>query len=552
MSSSRDLADSFHHAWLGAHPLAASSFGIPGYDDRVPDASEAGDAAWRATLEGLTSAARRLNGSELSQADAVTLGCLMAHAEQELAELDSAPIEHTVTPLPLSGPGEFLAVAARTILADAKAADDYLSRLRQSGHWIDQHTERLHIGASKGRLPVAPLVDQAITWAEGVLAPPVPEALSAPQPPAGWDGDAAWRQERDVIVKDIVKPALNRWLDYLRELLPRARPEARAGLAYLPGGHADYRRAIRSHTTLPLDAEQLHQKGLDEIEALERRALQLGASLGLTDFPAVHVALRTSSGQTRPQDAIDLAVRAIRRAEARAAEVFTQPLPPPCVVTPMPSVVAASGMAPHYTPPRLDGGRPGTYWFNTETPTAGVGWDLEGVAFHETVPGHHLQLSRVQMLSDLPDLQRLHHITVFGEGWGLYAEQLAEEMGLYSDARSLLGATTASLMRAARLVVDTGLHAFGWSRSRATDFFVAHVPMPPAFLAAEIDRYIAWPGQALAYLTGKSEILGLRADAQQRLGAAFSLAGFHTAILDSGSLPMSVLRQNVDAWVRRQ
>jgi uncharacterized protein (DUF885 family) len=209
-------------------------------------------------------------------------------------------------------------------------------------------------------------------------------------------------------------------------------------------------------------------------------------------------------------------------------------------------------MAPHYTPPRLDGGRPGTFWFNTEMPTAGTGWDLEGVAFHEAVPGHHLQLSRVQLLSDLPDLQRLHHVTVFGEGWGLYAEQLAEEMGLYIDARSLLGATTASLMRAARLVVDTGLHAFGWSRQRAAEFFIAHVPMPPAFLAAEIDRYIAWPGQALAYLTGKSEILYLRAEARRRLGSAFSLPAFHAAILDSGSLPMPVLHRNIESWVEGQ
>jgi uncharacterized protein (DUF885 family) len=300
-----------------------------------------------------------------------------------------------------------------------------------------------------------------------------------------------------------------------------------------------------------LSAEQLHQKGLDEIEALEQRARELGVGLALTDLPAVHEALRTSSRQTSPEDAIELAVQAIRKAEARAAEVFPQPLPPPCVVTPMPAVVAASGMAPHYTPPRLDGGRPGTFWFNTETPTAGTGWDLEGVAFHEAVPGHHLQLSRVQMLSDLPDLQRLHHITVFGEGWGLYAEQLAEEMGLYTDTRSLLGAITASLMRAARLVVDTGLHAFGWSRERAAEFFVAHVPMPPAFLAAEIDRYIAWPGQALAYLTGKSEILRLRQDARERLGSAFSLPAFHAAILDSGSLPMPVLHQSIDGWVRR-
>ena len=549
MPTSRDLADRFHAAWLAAHPLAASVFGIPGYDDRVPDASEAGDAAWRTTLQHLVSDAVGVTGPDLSVSEAVTLGCLIAHAEQELAELDSAPIEYTVTALPLAGPGELLAVLARTVLADQKAAQDYLTRLRHSGRWIDQHIERLRVGTAKGRLPVAPLVDQAIRWAEGVLRAPVPEAVSAPQPPGGWDGAAAWPDQRDAIAAEILVPALGRWVDCLRELLPRARPPERAGLTFLPGGDADYERAIRSHTTLPLSAGELHQTGLDEIDVLESRALQLGATLGLSDLAAIHEALRASARQTRPQDAIELAVRAIRRAEAQAAEVFPEPLPPPCTVAPMPSVVADSGMAPHYTPPRLDGGRPGTFWFNTETPTAGTGWDLEGVAFHEAVPGHHLQLSRVQMLTDLPDLQRLHHITVFGEGWGLYAEQLAGEMGLYSDTRSALGAISASLMRAARLVVDTGLHAFGWSRERAVEFFVAHVPMAPEFLAAEIDRYIAWPGQALAYLTGKSEILRLRADAEQRLGSAFSLPAFHAAILDSGSLPMPVLRRNLDSWV---
>jgi uncharacterized protein (DUF885 family) len=382
-----------------------------------------------------------------------------------------------------------------------------------------------------------------------VLRASVPDALLAPRPPTDWDGEEAWRHERDAVAVDVIRPALIRWVDALRQLLPRARSAERPGLVYLPGGDADYARAIRSHTTLPLTAEQLHRTGLEEIEVLEARAVRLGGAVGLRDLPAVHEALRSASSDLSPQEAMNEAVQAIRRAEARAAEVFPEPLPEPCAVTAMPSVVAASGMAPHYTPPRLDGARPGTYWFNTETPTAGTGWDLEGVAFHEAVPGHHLQLSRVQMLSGLPDLQRLHHITVFGEGWGLYAEQLAEEMGLYRDTHGLLGATTAALMRAARLVVDTGLHAFGWSRDHALSFFTAHVPMPPEFLAAEIDRYIAWPGQALAYLTGKLEILKLRDEARTRLGPSFSLAQFHAAILDSGSLPMPVLRRNLDSWM---
>jgi uncharacterized protein (DUF885 family) len=243
------------------------------------------------------------------------------------------------------------------------------------------------------------------------------------------------------------------------------------------------------------------------------------------------------------------ALAAIRRAEACAGEFFPEPLPPPCAVTPMPAVVASSGMAPHYTPPTLDGTRPGTYWFNLERPTAGTGWDLEGVAFHEGVPGHHLQLSRVQMLDDLPAMQRQRALTVFAEGWGLYAEQLAEEMGLYSNTESLLGELATSLMRAARLVVDTGLHALGWSRRRALEFMIAHVPMPEPFLANEIDRYIGMPGQALSYLIGKRELVRLRDEATRRLGSRFTLPGFHATVLDSGSLPMPVLEEKIQSWV---
>ena len=243
---------------------------------------------------------------------------------------------------------------------------------------------------------------------------------------------------------------------------------------------------------------------------------------------------------------------AVRRAEERAPEFFPAPLPPPCAVTPMPDVVALAGAAPHYTPPRLDGGRPGTFWFNTKLPTAGTGWDIDVVAFHEAVPGHHLQLSRLQLLDALPALQRQRSLPVFSEGWGLYAEQLAEEAGLYADDRGLLGAVCASLMRAVRLVVDTGLHAFGWSREQAAAYAVEHVPMPPQFMAAEIDRYIVMPGQALAYLTGKLEIERLRDDARRRLGPAFSLPAFHAAVLDHGSLPMPTLSRSIAAWLDAQ
>ena len=546
--SVRALADRFHERWLATHPFEAGYYGIPGYDERVPDDSEAGGAAWRGELESILAVARRLEQPRLVEADAITVGCLVENLGQELRELDALLIEHTVTAMPFSGPAAFISVAARTVLADTQAAADYLERLRRSGEWIDQQTERLRIGAGKGRLPVAPLVQQAIDWAEDLLRPAVPAALAAPRTPEGWNAEGAWCGERDALASGVVKPALERWVEVLRELLPRARSAEEPGLTYLPGGEADYLKCVWSATTLPLATEEIHRIGLEAIETLEARALELGAKLQLRSLPEVHQALRASSGSRRPDDAVVAATDAIRRAEARTPEFFPPPLPPTCEVTPMPAVVASSGMPPHYSPPRLDGTRPGTFWFNMQRPTAGTGWDLEVVAFHEGVPGHHLQLSRIQKLDDLPAMQRQRGLSVFSEGWALYAEQLAEETGLYSNTESLLGAVAASLMRAARLVVDTGLHALGWSRQHALRFLVAHVPMPESFLANEIDRYIVVPGQALAYLTGKRELLRLREEASSRLGPRFTLPRFHAAVLDSGSLPMPVLKDKIRRW----
>jgi uncharacterized protein (DUF885 family) len=545
MTSARDLADRFHQRWLAENPFAATMYGIPGHDDLVPDESEEGQQTWRAETGHFLREAGAIAAGPLTPADAVTLDCTTEAATQELQIIDMARAEHTVTAMQFAGPATFLAVAARTVLVDPAAADAYLTRLRGSGSWLDQVGERLRTGAAKGRLPVAPLAEQAVGWAEDIL--PGLSPVLTPRPPRGWDGAAAWEEERRTIADQVVRPALARWVATVRDLLPRARPSQRAGLAWLPGGEEDYARAIRIYTTLPLSPGELHQTGLDQVAELEARAVRLGAGLGLSGLGEVFAALRGSAGQIPPEEAIRQAADAVQRAEARAGELFPDPLPPPCEVTPMPEVVAVSGAAPHYTPPRLDGGRPGTFWFNTERPTAGTGWDTEVVAFHEAVPGHHLQLSRLQLLTGLPALQRQRSLTVFSEGWGLYAEQLAEEAGLYADARGLLGAVSTSLMRAARLVVDTGLHAFGWSRERALAFLAEHVPMPREFLAAEIDRYVVMPGQALAYLTGKLEIVRIREDARRRLGPAFSLPAFHAAVLDHGSLPMPALARVVAA-----
>jgi len=552
MTPARDLADRFHERWLHANPFAATMYGIPGYDHLLPDDSEAGQQAWRAEAEQFLRDATAIDRGQLTVADAVTLDCTTEAAAQEVAVVDLAADEYTVTAMHYAGPAALLAVAARTVLVDQAAAEAYLTRLRGSGDWLDQISERLRAGASRGRLPVGPLAEEAVGWAEAVLASPDTSPVFAPKPPQGWAGTDAWEADRRAAVTDVIYPALARWVAVVRDLLPRARPAAHAGLHWLPDGDADYTRAIRIFTTLPLTADELHKTGLDHVAALETRAVKLGAALGLSSLDEVFAALRDSAGKIPPEEAIRRARAIVRRAEERAPEFFPAPLPPPCEVTAMPDVVALGGAAPHYTPPRLDGGRPGTFWFNTLRPTAGTGWDMDVVAFHEAVPGHHLQLSRLQLLSDLPALQRQRSLPVFSEGWGLYAEQLAEETGLYADERGLLGEVSSALMRAVRLVVDTGIHAFGWSREKAMDYAVEHVPMPPEFMASEIDRYICLPGQALAYLTGKLEIERLRDEARRRLGPEFSLPAFHAAVLDHGSLPMPTLGRSIEAWLDRQ
>ncbi|GGM09060.1 DUF885 domain-containing protein [Nakamurella endophytica] len=548
------LADELNTRLLRADPFGASEFGLQEYDALVPDASPEGEAELRADLGRIRDRVAELAGpgTDLSADEATLAAAIDAFAGGALLDLDIAAVEYTVTPHPWSGPATLVAIASRTKLADGDAAEAYLSRLRGSAGWIDAVTGRLRAGAANGLTPVSTLTANALTWVDAVLADPAPRALISPEPPAGWDGADGWRERLVAVATDTVRPALERWRDAVRdELLPVARDDDRAGLVWLPGGEQRYADAIRRHTTLPLAAQEIHEIGLEAVGRLEARAVELGAQLDLPDLDAVHAAFRAGT-LTDAQEALGLVRAAVRRAEAVADRVVAPPLPPPCAVEPMPEPVASSGTAPHYTLPRTDGTRPGTYWFNTLLPTMGTGWDLEAVAFHEAVPGHHLQLARAQANTALPALLTQSLVTVHAEGWGLYTERLSGELGLYSDVRQEIGAVFAELHRAARLVVDTGIHALGWSREQARGYLLDHMPAPEPFLTSETDRYIAWPGQALAYMTGQREILRLRDVARDALGAGFDLPGFHGAVLDHGSLPLPALGVVVRRWVDEQ
>jgi uncharacterized protein (DUF885 family) len=548
-STARQLATTLVDRLLDANPFTGTGLGLREYDALVPDPSAAAEDRLVADLAAI--GAQAADASSDNARDAVTLDVVRATCDRWRLALQLRPDEYTVTAMPMAGPPVLFAVLARSALVDAQAADDYLARLAASVDWLDGTTARLREGAARGRYPVGSLVDEALTWADGQIASGMPAAVTSSAPPQGWDGADAWRERVAELARDGIVPALARWRDQVAELRLRARADDAAGISAIPDGAVDYERAIAFHTTLPFSADELHRIGLDEVARLEDRARELGATIGLADLDAVRKAVRASTTALDPDAAVAAAQAAVRRAEARAHEIMPAPLPEPCAVTPMPDTVADSGMAPHYTRPRQDGSRPGTYWFNTRRATAGAGWDLEAVAFHETVPGHHSQLARQQQLGELPLLQQLS-VTVHSEGWGLYAERLAGEFGLYTGTEAEIGSVYVEMHRAARLVVDTGLHALGWSRQQARSYLLEHVALSEGFLTAEIDRYIAWPGQALAYLVGQREILRHREQARATLGATFELQAFNGALLDNGNVPMPVLANVIDSWVAAQ
>jgi uncharacterized protein (DUF885 family) len=547
----RALADELAEVLLRGDPFGASFMAISGYDDDVPDLSPEYQRAWRSRLVDIIA---RCAGCEADHGDIgsrVLLETVRDTAARELAAADSRVYEFSVTTFPLGGPSLMLLIASRTQVGDADSAAAYLTRCRRIPAYLDQHAARLRAAVRDGLLPVAPLISDTIRQLQDHLSHPERDPMLSHRPPEGWAGAPAWRDEVERVVRDEVRPAVGRYADLLTGLLPQARPPEQAGLLYLPGGVPAYASCVRNGTTLPFDPDELHRLGLAALAEIEEQLGELGRrALGTRDVDDVMVRFRKDpalAAQDGP-DAMTRAAAAIARAEERLPDMFRAPLPPPCAVEPMPPHMARFGAPPYYSPPARDGSRPGAYLFNDVQPGQAGSWALEATAFHEGVPGHHAQFARVQLLPDLPVLQTAFYVVPHGEGWGLYAERLADEFGLYSDDVQRLGMLGCAAWRAVRLVVDSGLHARGWSRARAREFALAHSPMPEDFVDAEIDRYIALPGQALGYLVGQREILRLREDARSRLGAAFDIRDFHSAILDHGSLPLAVLGQVVAAW----
>jgi len=354
------------------------------------------------------------------------------------------------------------------------------------------------------------------------------------------------------ILENEIYPAYREYERTLRtEILPRCRPDGRPGILYIPGGKEIYAQRIESFTTLPMNADEIHDLGLAEVERLRAEMVALGrAKYGTPDMRALraHMAADTGLHYDSREEIEAVAREAVARMQAALPTVFSHLPRAPVEVVRVPAHEEAFTSMAYYRGPAPDGTRPGRYYINTYEPKSKPRWEAEVLAFHEAVPGHHLQISLANEAMGLPMVRRHSGIGAYVEGWALYTEKLADEMGLYSSDIDRLGMLSFDAWRSCRLVVDTGIHALGWSRNRAIRFLEENTLADRRNIENEIDRYISWPGQALGYKIGQLEILDLREQAMQAQGAAFDLRAFHAVVLEDGPVTLPLLRKKVDAW----
>jgi uncharacterized protein (DUF885 family) len=542
------LADEFVTAMFDAEPLWPVLLGIESARSGLGDLSVQAEQAYRATLAGFAERARALDPDGMSAPDRVTREVLINQAQGALDGIDSRSAGFNISGLFVSPAAGLLSSLPMIAVTGPEEAAAQLDRLAAIPAYLQQSLQRLREGVAAGLLPVAPLVEGAIAQIDRYLADPGTDPLLRQPAP-----DDEFERRRAEVLRDVVRPGFAAYRDALvTEIAPHGRPEEKPGVCWLPEGKEIYARLARKHTTTDRTPESLHTTGLEIIERLAGEYRDIGSRVfGTTELAEIFERLRNDPALrwTSAEELLDSARAAITRADEAAPAWFGRIPTQPWTVEAVPAESAPGAPAAYYMQPASDGTRPGIYFANVHEVTERPRHVAEAMAFHEAIPGHHFQLSTALGLDDLPLLRRIGDFNAYIEGWGLYSERLALEMGLYSGDVALLGMLTLDSMRAGRLVVDTGLHSLGWSRQKAVDFLAENTPMALVEIETEIDRYIAYPGQALSYMVGRLEILRIRESAEKALGERFDIREFHDLVLGGGALPLSVLDSVVADWV---
>jgi uncharacterized protein (DUF885 family) len=522
------------------------------FADRFERASRQAEDADIAKRRQFVADATAIDPALLSAADQITRDVLIYDAsssadltEARLAELNADPIFGLHVAMSITLP--------RLTVDTPELAEAMIFKLGDMATTIAEATERLSEGVSSGRTPARFAVEGVIVQLDELIGHDIDgHPLAAVKSPESFDADqeASYRQAVAAVVTDQVIPAFVRQRDVLAEAVaPRARSNDEPGLCALEDGEDAYALAVTRWTTLDLTAATIHDIGLAQIDRLAGEYAALGSeALGLSDVDQVLAALRDDPDlhHDSVEEIRSAAEVAFERARAEMPEWFGRLPQTDCLVD-----TVTSGPLAFYQPPAVDGSRPGTFFMNVDNPSGWGRFLIEAMAFHEGIPGHHLQIGIAQELGDeVPRFQREAFISAYGEGWALYTERLADEMGLYSSPLTRMGMLWGDSMRACRLVVDTGMHALGWTREQAVQFMAANCPMAIDAVRSEIDRYAVFPGQALSYMIGRLEFDRLRSEAETAMGADFDIAAFHDTVLGSGLMPLPTLERLVNDWIR--
>lgn len=549
-----DMAEIFRR-----HPEWATVLGIPGYNALLPDLSEAEEAREKAYDREMLAKAKAIDPAGLQGQDLVSRQLLVDKMEKAV---ESQQFEHAdeLVLSTLGGLQSLMPLASQmTPFRSADDYRDYIARVKAIPRLAEQTQMRLVQGMASGWLHSQGVVDRIVA---GIDAHLVADAdASVVLKPFKSFIPAVPQAQRDELlqaaraaVRDDYQPALRRFRDFLAKTY-RPKAPLDVGLSALPGGAAYYDFLIRSEIVADQDAGRIHALGLREVARLRREIAQVAREAGFKGNAQafMHHVSHDRRFFFKSEEAVLAAYRAMpARIDPQLPALFHAVPRMPYLVRGMSAAEAVSSTAANYTPGSLELGTPGYFTVNARGYATETTWQVETLFMHETVPGHHMQGARAAEIENLHDWRRRGGWNVaYGEGWALYAETLGFQLGMYKDPYQHYGHLQGQLFRAARLVVDTGIHAYRWPRAKAVAYMTHQAGLDASNAASEVDRYFSNPSQALGYMLGQRKLLELRERARQALGDRFDLRDFHAVVLDSGAMPLAVLEQRVDAWIAR-
>ena len=544
------LADRFWESILELSPTTATQHGDDRYDDRLPDPGPVGQAIARRLWESTRAETDSISSDALSIEERITLDMIRVVCDLQI-EQDDQRVDRLKVVDQLEGPQQMLPQVAQFQKADTpERLERFLARLRAYPAFVASNIELLQEGLASGLTAPRITAERTIAQLERMAAVPVEESVIVTSAHVASEAD---RDRVLTAVREAVYPADAAFLAALRgSYLAATRPEP--GLWSAPDGERLYRTQIRAWTTLDLDPRDLHRTGVEQLEAIEAERRTIARAEGFGDDTAAYRAHLGVDPSNLPRSREDLLARAredIQRAYAAIPAVVGRIPQSGCEVRAVEEYKEADAPFAYYYPPSTDRTRAGIYYVNTYDLPSRTFTRLATTTYHEAVPGHHFQIALEMEHPDLPAFRRLGSRLVGGayvEGWGLYSEQLADEIGLFRSPGERFGMLDAMAWRAARLIVDTGIHALRWTREQGVAQMLA-AGLSQTDATIETNRYITWPGQALTYMVGQLEILRLRAELARRDGTGFDLRAFHDALLGHGSLPLATLARELPGWV---